>query len=139
LRAAEGAMIFTYPDLNHALWQCVGHFRNDAGAVGQFRRLAEGFVWEFRWPPPRANSEIALLGDGSFVLLEQNPQIHWHKIVDYSIEPDRFEAVYQSEWFEDWRAGLVFRTGGELEYYREIGRGRTIRFVLQRIPGEEES
>lgn len=136
---AEGAMIYTYPDLHRVLWQCVGHFRNEAGAIGDFRRVAEGFVWEFRWPSPQKSAEIALLGDGSFVLLEQNPQVHWHKVIDCRIELEAFEAVYQSEWSADWRVALALRGGRELEYRREIGPGRVFRFVLQRAASTPET
>src|SRR5262245_17198070 len=125
-------MISTYPDLARALWRCVGEYRGEDGSAATFRRVAEGFVWEFRGPPPRNSSEIALIGDGSFVLLEQNPQVHWHKALDCHMEAERFEVIYQSEWFPEWRAGLVLR-GEELEYRREFGSGKAARFVLRRV------
>lgn len=125
-------MIFTYPDLHKVLFRYVGSYSGDSDAVGEFRRVAAGFVWEFRWPTPRQNLEVALLGDGSFVLLEQNPQVHWHKVIDCQIEPELLKVVYQSEWIEDLHVVLELRSDRELEYRKEF-RSQCFKFVLQRI------
>jgi hypothetical protein len=126
-------MILTYPQLQRAFFAYLGNYRGEGGASGLLRVVDPGFVWEFTRPGKEQPSEVALIGDGSFVALGENPQVHWYNVADLDVGSDGgFRAVYQSTWFDDWRLLFVGTGDGSLTYGREI-RGRVVQSTLRRV------
>jgi hypothetical protein len=128
---------FSFPGLNTAWFDHVGRYEGEGGVAAELRRVGEGFVWEFRPPPDRRGHEIAVIGDGSFVLLSDNPQVHWHKIASSRVGAGALEAVYQSDWFEEFQVVLRFGPAGEAEYGKLLRGERRVWHRLRRVAGGE--